>query len=149
MEVFFTSKETWDSESNVVRCHPDFYRNRRFESVMINTGSPERPLFARLLALFSIQDKKGEGKKSFPLALIVPYEGSVGNPQRQRDKNRGEFYRVCATKKVKPELVFARTIIRGAVLCSTYSTTDDYFVFDVLDSDMFLRVRELKKRLGL
>ena len=43
------------------------------------------------------------------------------------------------------EFVDARSIIRGVVLVPTFEKDDDYFVFDVLDADLFLRVKELWK----
>ena len=43
------------------------------------------------------------------------------------------------------EFVDARSIIRGVLLFPTFEKEGDYFVFDVLDADFFLRMKELWK----
>jgi hypothetical protein len=42
--------------------------------------------------------------------------------------------------------VDARSIIRGVLLVPTFEKEGDYFVFDVLDADFFLRTKELWKK---
>ena len=47
------------------------------------------------------------------------------------------------------KFVDARSIIRGVLLVPTFEKEGDYFVFDVLDGDLFLRMKELwKERQG-
>ena len=47
------------------------------------------------------------------------------------------------------EFVDARSIIRGVLLVPTFEKEDDYFIFDVLDADLFLCMKELwKERQG-
>lgn len=123
----------------------------RYDSVIINDGNGNEsddngtiPLFARLLALFVVQDDKS--KPGVPLALVLPYDGKVSRAQRRKDVKLGNFYRVQPkARNAKPEVIFARSIIRGAVLVSTYKDQESYFVFDVLDSDMFLRISSILK----
>ncbi|KAF6743131.1 hypothetical protein DFP72DRAFT_1102075 [Ephemerocybe angulata] len=142
VEVTYTSLETDLPETNIVRCSPSFHGNPRYDSIIIN--DPDGPLFARLLGLFVLKD--GAEDRGVPIALILPYDGKVTDAQRRRDERLG-FYRVSTQKPrgSAPEFVFARTIVRGTVLVPANELKSEFFVFDVLDADMFLRVQELLK----
>ncbi|TFK20456.1 hypothetical protein FA15DRAFT_646974 [Coprinopsis marcescibilis] len=144
LDVLFESKETWLSETNLLRCNPEFYGEPRYDAVIIQQDAGI--MFARLLRLFVVfptaEDK--DISHGTPLALILPYNGAVTQSQRKKDLDL-EFYHVRGTPQAHPEIVSAHTIIQGAVLTHTYDSSDtrSYFVFDVLDADMFLRVQEL------
>lgn len=94
-------------------------------------------MFARILAMFTctIADH------TFPIALVHAYDTPIPRIPK-KDKDLGLF-RVRASPRAKAEFVSIRTFIRGAVLVPDFSKEGDYFVFDLLDSDMFLRVRQL------
>ncbi|KAF6755045.1 hypothetical protein DFP72DRAFT_1123733 [Ephemerocybe angulata] len=147
LRVLYESKETWEWEENIVRCNPLFHQAARYDSVMIQTDTPTKPLFARLLHLFTIANSKDPKSPRIPLALILPYDGVV--PQRQADKDAFlGLHRVRPKGSGIPEIVFARTILRGTLLIpafsdATYIYASDHFVFDILDSDMFLRMKEI------
>ncbi|TEB21349.1 hypothetical protein FA13DRAFT_1832638 [Coprinellus micaceus] len=138
LETFFTSKETWDIESNIVRCSPDFYNKPRYDAVLIQTT--EGMIFGRLLALFIARPTKKH--KGVPIALILPYDGTFRTNERNKDQHFG-LHRVRPFPQAKAELFAAQSIIRGGLLIPAYDTDTDYFVFDVLDGDMFLRMREV------
>ncbi|KAH6906920.1 hypothetical protein BKA70DRAFT_1372268 [Coprinopsis sp. MPI-PUGE-AT-0042] len=137
IEVFYTSEETWESESHVLRCSPLFYTRPHYDCVMVQT---QPIMFARLLALFSLQ--AGKDSPAVPVALVLPYTRTITRAEHLKDKRLG-FYRVRPDQSPKPEIVFARSIIRGTVLVPTDGPLGDHFVFDVLDSDMFLRAQTL------
>ena len=78
-----------------------------------------------------------------PWAFIQPYDSPIG---RLTDKEKElELLRVRAQPRGSAEFVDARSIIRGVLLVPTFEKDDDYFVFDVLDADLFLHVKELWK----
>jgi hypothetical protein len=56
-----------------------------------------------------------------------------------------ELFRVRGKPRRSAEFVDARSIIRGVLLVPTFGQDTDYYVFDVLDADIFMRVRELWK----
>lgn len=148
LRVMYESRETWRWEPNILRCSPSFYRSPRYDSVMIQTDGGH-PLFARLLHLFTVANSQDPTSARIPLALILPYDGQVSQDERQQDKFLG-FHRVRPKAKPIPEVVFARWIIRGTLLVPAFgddednvSITADHFVFDILDSDMFLRMRDI------
>jgi len=80
----------------------------------------------------------------YPWAFIQPYDSPIG---RITDKEKKlELFRVRAQPRSSAEFVDARSIIRGVLLVPTFEQNNDYFVFDVLDDDLFIRVRELWNR---
>jgi len=100
--------------------------------VLINTA--QGVLFAQLIFVFSVQFLE----TIYPMALIQGLTPSA--TQRQKDKDL-RFLRLKKLKKT--EFIFARSIIRGAVLLPAGDTNGDYIVFDLLDCDMCMRIQEI------
>lgn len=103
--------------------------------MQINTA--QGVLFAQLIFVFSVQFSE----TMYPMALIQGF--TPANPsaaQRQKDKDL-RFLRLKKLKKT--ELIFARSIIRGAVLLPAGDTNGDYIVFDLTDTDMCMRIQEM------
>lgn len=82
-----------------------------------------------------------------PWVLIQPFDAQVPQPSpRERDF---QLFRIRARARTSSCFISAKSIIRGVVVIPTYITEGDYYVFDLLDDDIFLRVRDLwKDRLG-
>ena len=78
---------------------------------------------------------------SYPVCLVQPFDVPIG-PRRAKDRELG-LYRVRAHRNVT-ELLFARTIIRGAPLVQDFEKEGDFFIMDVIDhtGDLFLRCLE-------
>ncbi|TEB26008.1 hypothetical protein FA13DRAFT_1636737, partial [Coprinellus micaceus] len=144
LEVTYASLETLEPESNILRCSSSFHGRPRFDCVVINV--PTQPLFARLISLFVL--KQGPDDGGVPIALVIPYDGAITAAQRREDGRLG-LHRVAAKGSgLVPEFVFARTIICGTLLAPANDVEPlptEYFAMDVIDGDMFLRVRELTK----
>jgi hypothetical protein len=78
---------------------------------------------------------------NYPWAFVQPYDSPIrGLTGKEKDL---ELYRVRAQPRRSAEFVDARSIIRGVLLFPTFEKEGDYFVFDVLDADIFLRMKEL------
>ncbi len=81
----------------------------------------------------------------YPLCYIQPYKTLNHQQWTQADKDF-QFLRLRkqGLNKKNMEVIFARSIIRGLMVIPAYeeSEHDDYIVFDVLDTDMFLRTQE-------
>lgn len=79
--------------------------------------------------------------KIFPWILIQPLDAHVPQPNtRERDF---QLFRIRA--RTSSSFISAKSIIRGVVVIPTYATEGDYYVFDLLDDDIFSRVRDLWK----
>lgn len=77
----------------------------------------------------------------YPLALVQAYRPVGVRPRKDKDMG---LLRI--RKERKTELISIQSVIRGAVAFSVSEDpleSDERLVFDALDGDMFLRVKEL------
>lgn len=108
----------------------------RFDFAIVDT--PNGFIFARLVMVFTC--KVGD-IQDYPAALIQPMDEPIGR-QKTKDKDL-RLIRVRQKLRSQTEFIPARAIRRGAVLVEEGDTYGEYYVMDVLDGDMFLRVRHL------
>lgn len=94
-------------------------------------------MFAKLLFMFTT----ATNERIDPWVLIQPYDAHVGHPTTH-EKNC-QLYRVRAKVCSSSCFISAKSILWGVVLVPSYVKDDDYYVFDVLDDDLFLRMQEL------
>ncbi|KAF5344694.1 hypothetical protein D9757_015065 [Collybiopsis confluens] len=128
LKVCYESLDTWNIETDLLRCNPSFRGEPRHDFVIFN--SVDGPIFAELHYLFTCM----VGEKTYPLAFVQPYK-SISNRRRlQSDKDLGILR---LQKESKTEFISVRSIIRGAVVIKD---ANEGLVWDVLDGDMFLRV---------
>lgn len=80
----------------------------------------------------------------YPLALVQPYPqvSPTSNPALQKDIDL-RFLRLSKARDQDTEIVFVQSFVRGAVLIPAYDIDNHFLVFDVLDCDMAVRVREI------
>lgn len=135
LKIKYENLVTWKESTDYLRCNPNFFRHPRYDSVIVQTV--QGLIFARLVCLINCVI---EGK-SYPTALIQPCDAPVGRLYRKDIDLR--MTRVRAKPRRNSEFVSVRTIIRGAVLVPDFDKEDEYLVMDVLDADMFLRVRKM------
>lgn len=76
-----------------------------------------------------------------PIALILPMDIPAGSRSR-KDTHLG-LYRVHSRSRSECIFVSARNIVRGALLANAYDQPGHYFAVDMIDSDMFLRLKEI------
>jgi hypothetical protein len=137
LRVNYESLVDWRQTSDYLRCNPNFYNHPRYDFVLVPT--PASAIFGQLILIFSC----GIGDQQHPFALIQPYE-VVGLQQRSaRDK---VFGLMRIRKKRETEFISMKSVIRGALAAPV--TTDpagstDRFIVDVVDPDMFLRVKRV------
>lgn len=96
-------------------------------------------MFARLVFVFTcnFQDMVE------PLALIQPYDAPTGVRSRQ-DRELG-LYRVRSQPRQQSEFIPLQSIIRGALLFPDQDQPDEFFVMDLADTDMFIRMKKLRE----
>ena len=80
--------------------------------------------------------------------LIRPLDAQVPQPSpRERDF---QLFRIRANRaRTSSRFISATSIIRGVVVIPTYITEGEYYVFDLLDEDIFFRVQDLWKEWSL
>ena len=96
-------------------------------------------MFTQLIFMFTTSNDN----RTDPWALIHPYDTDVGRPTvQERDF---QLYRIHAKARRSSRFISAKSIIRRLVVVPTYEKDSDYFVFDLLDGDLFMRVQDLWK----
>ncbi|KAG1898822.1 uncharacterized protein F5891DRAFT_1129283 [Suillus fuscotomentosus] len=118
LRVNFESLIDWRQHTDYLRCNPCFYNAPCFDCVFIQTCA--NVIIGCLLFLFDCP----VGEDLFPLALVHPFDARTA---------QAEFFSV-------------RSIIRGALL--VHDASLDYLVVDTVDTDMFLRVKEMHLQAG-
>ncbi|KAJ7671894.1 hypothetical protein B0H17DRAFT_1162079 [Mycena rosella] len=123
------SLEDWADEADYLRCNPSFHGRPRYDGALVKTPAGE--IFVKLIYMFKIEL---DNKNTYPLALVQPLDVLTG---RISAKDRAlKFIRVRERPRQAAEFIFVRTIIRGL----------DHLVMDVVDGDMYLRLKGLVPR---
>ncbi|KAG1903490.1 uncharacterized protein F5891DRAFT_946968 [Suillus fuscotomentosus] len=138
LRVNYESMVDWRQYTDYLRCNPKFFNAPRFDCVFIQTN--QKVILGRLLLLFECP----VGDNVFPLALVHPYDAPIG--VRLRKDKHLNLLRVRAKPRAQAEFFSTRSIIRGALL--VHDENLDYFVVDTVDTDMFLRVKEMHLQAG-
>lgn len=125
----------WQQKVDYLRCHPIFHGNPRFDHIIVKTASGH--IFAQLVFLFNcVVDGT-----TYPIALIQPFDAPAG-PRQSKDKDLC-FYRVRRNARISCEFISTRSIVRGALLVEDYERVGDFLVMDLVDTDMFLRMKAI------
>ncbi|KAJ7443500.1 hypothetical protein B0H11DRAFT_2091370 [Mycena galericulata] len=134
LKVFYESLEDWSNQEDYLRCNPSFHGRPRFDGALVKTTTGN--LFVRLVYIFQISLEE----KNYPLALVQPLDAPLG---RVTKKDRAlKLYRVRAKPRQASEFISVHSIVRGAVLVPDSAKRGDFLVMDVLDPDMFFRLRD-------
>jgi hypothetical protein len=124
----------WKPSTDRLRCNQSFYGAERRDHILVQ--SKGRHFFARLLCMF----KFAVGDQTHALAYVESYCRPPGT-LRRRDKDLG-LYRLRLRAK-RYEIISLESVVRGAVLVKDSKDSEDYFVVDTIDADMFLRMKGL------
>ncbi|KAJ7668084.1 hypothetical protein B0H17DRAFT_1142650 [Mycena rosella] len=131
--------EDWADEADYLRCNPNFHGRPRYDGALVKTPAGE--IFVKLIYMFKIEL---DDKNTYSLALVQPLDTPRG---RISAKDRAlKLIRVREKPRRAAEFIFVQSIIRGAVLVSAGDQEGDHLVMDVLDGDMYLRLKRLVPR---
>ncbi|KAJ3721171.1 hypothetical protein C8R42DRAFT_670007 [Lentinula raphanica] len=131
LKVHYESLDTWQVESDNLRCSPSFNGLPRYDFIVFN--SVDGPIFAQIWYLFTCI----VNNETYPVAFVQSYK-SVSLSRRPRSDKALGLLRL--RKEPKMEFISLHSIIRGAVTVPLDGTANELFVWDVLDGDMYLRV---------
>ncbi|KAG2045546.1 hypothetical protein BDR06DRAFT_1015537 [Suillus hirtellus] len=134
LRVNFESLVDWQQHMDYLWCNPCFYNAPCFNCVFIQTCA--NVIIGHLLFLFDCPI----GEDLFPLALVHSFNAHTG--MRLRKDGQLNLFRVRA----QAEFFSVRLIIRGALL--VHDASLDYLVVDMVDTDMFLRMKEMHLQAG-
>ncbi|PSR87274.1 hypothetical protein PHLCEN_2v5208 [Hermanssonia centrifuga] len=103
LKVHYKSTVTWRTETDILRCSPQFHGSPRYNGVIVNYGIKE--IFAKLLPL-CLCTING---KMWPLMYIQPLDVLIWT-LKDRHLN---LYRVCAKPRASCEVVLVRSVVHG------------------------------------
>jgi hypothetical protein len=107
--------------------------------VIVDVGGIEKISFAKLVFMF----KCNAFGTIYDIALVRYYTPSPDRRITTTDKLTG-FRRVTLTPAKDAQFVFLGSVIRGAYLVPTSDRRpNEYFVNDLIDSDMYIRLRDV------
>lgn len=121
--------------ADYLRCNPSFHNRPRFDAALIKTVAGD--IFVRLIYVFAVS----VNEQVHPFALVQPLDSPRGVVSN-KDKAL-KFYRIRAKPRQASEFIPVRSIIRGALLAPDFSREGDYLVMDIVDEDMWLRLKQM------
>ncbi|TFK78375.1 hypothetical protein K466DRAFT_507378, partial [Polyporus arcularius HHB13444] len=111
----------------------------RYDGVLYNTTTG--PIFGLLISMFICKI----GDTEYPLALVQPCDAPLGSSRPSaKDKALG-FFPVRAKRRSDAEFISIHSIIRGAVLVPDFASEGYFLIHDLVDHDIFLRIKQLQK----
>ncbi|KAJ6472802.1 hypothetical protein DFH09DRAFT_1110153 [Mycena vulgaris] len=138
LKVSYQSLDDWADEEDYLRCSPSFHGHPRFDGALVKTTAQD--IFVKLIYVFKITLGEQPNEKTYPFALVQPLDALKG---RVTAKEKAlKLIRVRAKPRAAAEFISAYSIIRGAVLAPEFEREGDYNVMDVVDGDMFLRLKD-------
>ena len=135
LKVNYESKVTWHTATDYLRCNPHFYGSPRFDHVLVNSNG--HSFFAQLITMLKCTVEN----RDYFIALIHPFDMNVDSSSI-KDSDLG-FYRTLPKPQAHCIFVFISSIVRGALLVQDWEGSEDMLVVDVVDTDMFLRMKTL------
>ena len=127
---------TWKLQIDHLRCSPEFHSHPRYDCIILQTH--EGPIFAQLKFAFTVISNG----ITIPIVLVQAFDKHDNSMFRKKDGDL-ELVRLRQRSVQHAEIFFARSIIRGAVIFPAYDEEKDSVLFDILDTDIFLRRKEM------
>ena len=127
--------EDWCTMTDYLRYSPGFHHNERRDFVLVH-HSRLRIAFAQLVHLFTCK----VGSIEYSLALIQVLERDSRSAEVKRVDKSVATFQLHMRPRSQCEVIPLHAIIRGTLLVADSKYKGDYFVIDMIDTDMYLRV---------
>ncbi|KAJ7765259.1 hypothetical protein B0H16DRAFT_1310292 [Mycena metata] len=138
LKVFYQSLDDWSDEADFLRCSPSFHGRSRFDGALVLTATGN--IFVKLIYVFQVT----LDEKKYPFALVQPLDAPPGRISAKEKALK--LFRVRAKARQAAEFISVHSIVRGAVLVPDSERDGDYFIMDVVEGDMFLRMKDMFKQ---
>ena len=139
MRVNYESVVNWRLATDLLRINPLFHGQPRYDCAIVKVKEDEY-IFARLLHTFEciIRDK------TYYMALTLPMDLPPDHRFRVRNKDL-HFIHIRARPRSSSTFISVESIVQGALMVKDFHSEyeDEYIVFDVVDSDMWQRLKTL------
>jgi len=134
MTVQYTSADNWTRQRDILRCNPLFYGRKREDTVIIQ-GPPGELWFGRLKALFRLASPHPLHKHG--IAMVQYFDAS--------DSQAATDIRMRTVQESqKTEFIFLTSVVRACHVIPQFGDNRKptrYYVNDLVDGDMLLRLR--------
>ncbi|KAF9480048.1 hypothetical protein BDN70DRAFT_878082 [Pholiota conissans] len=138
LKALFRSMVDWTINSNIVRAHPLFHHQPRYDYALVKVHGEEY-IFAQVLYILRCT------YRGVPhhMALILPFDVPRSPQNRVRDQDL-RLTRVHPRRRSDSVFVTTNSIIRGALLVKDpQSLAAERFVIPFVDEDMSVRMRNI------
>ena len=140
MKIAYDSRVTWTDHTDYLRCSPSFYGHPRYDGVIVQCRDGTF-LFGRLVMVFLCAVSSVQTE---PVVLILQ---PMDIPAGQRTDSRKDIHlglnRVISRERADCIFISASNLVRGALLTPSYDADNNFFAVDMVDGDMFLRLKEI------
>ncbi|KAG1793018.1 hypothetical protein EV424DRAFT_1548534 [Suillus variegatus] len=143
LKVNYESTVYWKLTTDYLQCNPSFHGCEHRDCALIRTldkDGNDKNIFVRILFMF----KFTVSNHTFELALVLPMDAPTGS-RRSMDHDLG-LTRLRARPLASSEFISLQSIVHGALLVPDYDNNGDFFLVDLVDTDMFLHAKSLRSR---
>lgn len=141
LKVSYISVVDWHQKTDLIHVHPNFHGRERQDCVLVAAGNDEY-FFAQLLYVFGVF----VANETRHMALIMPMDERIPRDERVQSDKTFRFRRVRARHISDTAFIDVESIVRGAILvkASDSENHDEFIPFDVIDEDMWWRMKSAK-----
>ncbi|TFK60594.1 hypothetical protein BDN72DRAFT_938428, partial [Pluteus cervinus] len=140
LRCLFESSVTWQENKDQLRCNPNFNGRPRHDWVIFRLGQ-DRIAFGQLKFIFTY--KVTHCQLTVPLAIIEAFDVLPPNRIKDKDLELLRLRRSVSARAHIDNIIPLESIIRAAYVVPEFENENEYHVVDVIDDDMFLRLRSL------
>ena len=126
----------WKLEVDCLWCNPNFHGQSRYNAVIFRTE--EGVIFAKLVYVLACN----LAGRRYGITYVQALNALIGIHRQQKDINLS-LYRLCVKQISQCKFIPIEAIVCGALVIKNPNKWGKYFVVDIIDTDMFLWVREL------
>ncbi|KAJ3540473.1 hypothetical protein NMY22_g4276 [Coprinellus aureogranulatus] len=147
VKVDYVSYEDATVATDYLRMNASFHSRERFDCGLFSVYGHSF-VFAQMVAVLGVELDGVE----YLVAVILPYDEKLTGSTREKQQRDRDlmFHRLRARpRKADSAVVLARTLVRGALLVPDFAEKwpgDEYLVMDVVDADMWLRMKDIRGR---
>ncbi|KAJ7849957.1 hypothetical protein B0H14DRAFT_2445266 [Mycena olivaceomarginata] len=134
LKVYYQHLGNWTSTVDHLRCNPEFHGQARYDGALVKTTDGH--IFVQLIYMFSCTI---EGN-SHPFAIVLPLDTRQAITRKDRLLR---LHRLHAKPRKQAEFISAHSIVRGILLAPNFNNVGEYFIVDIADTDVSLRLKNI------
>ncbi|KAJ7509461.1 hypothetical protein B0H11DRAFT_2168801 [Mycena galericulata] len=134
VKVHYEHLGNWTSTADYLRCNPNFHGQKRYDGALVKTADGH--IFVQLIYMFSWTAEK----KSHPFALVLPLATHATVSRKDRALR---LHRLHTQPRRNSEFISAHSIVRGVALAPDFDNAGEFFIVDIVDTDISLRLKEM------